>query len=155
MDISEKFDSKEIEDAQNKLEKLCNQNGIQPFMIKYTGSDSKKWKALVLRMCGLEVPDPIRGRTPDKDLKMAGGMAYLYFDLCGYKPKDMADEIIKRCNLKPNKHGHFKESDLREALRTARKKCKKEIEKLASEASRNEENPDTLNLLTELEKMME
>ena len=149
------FTDEEIGAAQSKLEELCKQHGIEPFEIKYTGKDSKKWQALVLRMCGLEVPDPIRGRAPDKDREMAGGLAYLYFDLCGYKPKDMADEIIKKYDLKPNKHGHFQESDLREALRTARKKYKKKIEKLASKTSHNEENLDRLNLLTELEKMME
>ena len=128
---------------------------MERFKIKSSSHKSQKWKALVLRMSGLNVPDPIRGRNPDKDLELAGALAYLYFDLCDYKPQDLIDGIIKQFNLKPNKSGHISQSDLKEAVRTARKKYKKKIEELASRTKGKEANPDTQKLLKELEDMME
>ena len=125
------------------------------FPIRHTSHKSQKWRAIVLRMCGLDVPDPIRGRNPDSDLEKAGALAYLYFDLCGYKPEDLIDDIIKQYRLKPKKSGHITESDLRESIRTARKKYKGKIEKLTSKTTNKEANPDTQELLASLEKMME
>lgn len=140
--------------VQDRLDELCDQHRMKSFDVKHYSHKSKKWKALVLRMCGLEVTDPTPGRNPDKDLELAGGLAYLYFDLCGYKPEDLVDEIIKEYNLKPNKSGHVSQSDLRETVRTARKKYKKEIEKLALKTKHNKENPD-IKLIEELQRMME
>lgn len=155
MSIFEHMTEKEIQAAQDRLDGLCDEYKIKKFEMKFFSHESKKWQALVLRMCGLEVPDPIPGRNPDKDRELAGALAYLYFDLCGYKPRDLIDEIIKKYDIKPNKSGHISKSDLRETVRTARKKYKKEIEELALKTERNKENPDTLKLIEELEMMME
>lgn len=155
MSVFDKMTEDEIQAAQDRLDELCDENKIERFNAKFTSHKSQKWQALALRMCGLNVPDPTRGRNPDEDLEKAGALAYLYFDLCGYKPENMIDEIIKQYNLKPKKSGHITVSDLRESVRTARKKYKKKIEKMASETKAKETNPDTGLFLETLEEMME
>lgn len=151
----DKIPRKEIDAAQLELDKLCDKYKISRFQIISSSHMKQKWKALILRMCGLDVPDSNRGRDPDKDLELAGALAYLYFDLCGYKPQSLIDDIIKQYSLKPKKSGPITQSDLRESVRTARKKYKKKIEELSSKSSGNKSNPDTQKLLEELKRMME
>lgn len=76
----EGFTDEECEAAERKLSELCKEYGIKPFEIKYTGSDSKKWQALVQRICGLQVDDPNRGARENEETFDIGNHAYGLLD---------------------------------------------------------------------------
>jgi hypothetical protein len=109
MSIFDKFQNTEIENAQNRLDDLCRHHGIKPFKIKYSGPESKKWQALVLRICGLQVDDPNRGPKESEDTYNVGSHAYTLLDFweidenTGKKitKEDIYKEVIREQDLKP------------------------------------------------------
>lgn len=143
MSVLDKFTAQETHSAQLKLDDLCDKHKVERFNIKHTGHKNGKWQALVLRMCGLDAPDATRGRPSDKNLEKVGLLAWFDQDLRGISPQESNKEIVKQYNLKPRISGHGIKSDVNEMIRTARKRAKKKIEKIASETDNNKGNPDT------------
>ncbi len=131
------FANEEIEAAQDKLNDLCKQYDIKPFEIKHTGSDSKKWHALVLRMCGLNFSDPKRGAKKDENTDDLLRSALLLLDFwqidkkTGKPPTKEAiyHEVVKARKVAPKDRSSGKKTKPENAVKKALAKYMEERKK--------------------------
>ncbi len=107
MSIFDKMSPEEMKAAQKKLYRLCDKYGVGRFNITDKKIKSKKWQTLVLRQCGLDVPDTDTGRPTDPDTWEIGSSALLMADFGHYETnEEIFKSVVKDKSIKPKRKAH-------------------------------------------------
>ncbi len=115
MSAFEGMTKEEIQAAQDRLDELCHSAELQTFDIRHTGFQDKNWRALILKLCGVNATQPkSRGRPEDRQTGNIGVKAYIDTEFCDTDFKtgkklsreEIFDRIIREENITPKKTAH-------------------------------------------------